>query len=210
MNEFIRASALRPGERFINYVIQNDPHIERKISRLAGKSIRVEVKATDLFFSVEIYENFINISSVNSKEYDLAPDLLVSGEITDLTSLLFSGGNLIGGNISIKGDIQFAQELNEALHSFNLSWPDILGPILGQATTSELERFFNTAKTWPSEFRHSLKRDIEDYVREEKKVIPTNNDLQEFYDDVDRLKFKIDRVKARTDLLSSRLNDVDT
>ena len=47
-------------------------------------------------------------------------------------------------------------------------------------------------------------------MREEKKVIPTNNDLQEFYDDVDRLKFKIDRVKARTDLLSSRLNDVDT
>ena len=49
-----------PGERLINYVIQNDPHIERKISRLAGKSIRLEVKDTDVFFSVEMNKNFIN------------------------------------------------------------------------------------------------------------------------------------------------------
>ncbi|MDG2141291.1 MAG: hypothetical protein P8K27_07320 [Gammaproteobacteria bacterium] len=210
MNEFIRISALWPGERLINYVIQNDPHIERNISRLAGKSIRVEVKDTDVFFSVEINKNFINISSANSTKNDLEPDLLVSGELTDLTSLLLSGGSLIGGNISIKGDIQFAQDLNEATHSFNLSWPDILGPILGQKTTSELERFFNTAKAWSFEFRQSLKRDIEDYIKEEKKVIPTNDDLQEFFDDVDRLKFKIDRVKARADLLNSRVNGADT
>ena len=50
MNEFIRTSALWPGERIINYVIQNDPHIEKRISPLVGKSIRVEAKSPDLFF----------------------------------------------------------------------------------------------------------------------------------------------------------------
>ena len=209
MNEFIRTSALWPGERIINYVIQNDPHIEKKISPLVGKSIRVEVKSPELFFSVTINKDSINITSSDFEQKDLAPDLLVSGELRDLISMLLSTGNLIGGNISVKGDIQFAQDLNEALRSFNLNWSDILGPILGQAATSEIERFFSVSRAWSLEFRDSLKRDIEGYLKEEKKVIPTNDDAQEFYDDIDRLKFKIDRIKARADLLSSALEGLD-
>lgn len=209
MNEFIRTSALWPGERIINYVIQNDPHIEKKISPLIGKSIRVEAKSPELFFSITINESSINITSSDFEQKDLAPDLLVSGELRDLISMLLSTGNLIGGNISVKGDIQFAQDLNEALRSLNLNWSDILGPILGQAATSEIEKFFNVSRAWSLEFRDSLKRDIEGYLKEEKKVIPTNDDAQEFYDDIDRLKFKIDRIKARVDLLSSALEDLD-
>ena len=209
MNEFIRTSALWPGERIINYVIQNDPHIEKRISPLVGKSIRVEAKSPDLFFSVTINKNSINITSVDFEQKDLAPDLLVSGELKDLISMLLSTGNLIGGNISVKGDIQFAQDLNEALRSLNLNWSDILGPILGQVATSEIERFFNVSRGWSLEFRNSLKRDIEGYLREEKKVIPTNHDAQEFYDDIDRLKIKIDRIKARADLLSLALEGLD-
>ena len=209
MNEFIRTSALWPGERIINYVIQNDPHIEKKISPLIGKSIRVEAKSPELFFSITINENSINITSSDFEQKDLAPDLLVSGELRDLISMLLSTGNLIGGNISVKGDIQFAQDLNEALRSLNLNWSDILGPILGQAATSEIEKFFNVSRAWSLEFRDSLKRDIEGYLKEEKKVIPTNDDAQEFYDDIDRLKFKIDRIKARADLLSSALEGLD-
>ena len=209
MNEFIRTSALWPGERIINYVIQNDPHIEKKISPLVGKLIRVEVKSPELFFSVTINKDSINITSSDFEQKDLAPDLLVSGELRDLISMLLSTGNLIGGNISVKGDIQFAQDLNEALRSLNLNWSDILGPILGQAATSEIEKFFNVSRAWSLEFRDSLKRDIEGYLKEEKKVIPTNDDAQEFYDDIDRLKFKIDRIKARADLLSSALEGLD-
>ena len=209
MNEFIRTSALWPGERIINYVIQNDPHIEKRIFPLVGKSIRVEAKSPDLFFSVTINKNSINITSVDFEQKDLAPDLLVSGELKDLISMLLSTGNLIGGNISVKGDIQFAQDLNEALRTLNLNWSDILGPILGQVATSEIERFFNVSRGWSLEFRNSLKRDIEGYLREEKKVIPTNHDAQEFYDDIDRLKFKIDRIKARADLLSLALEGLD-
>jgi len=209
MNECIRTSALWPGERIINYVIQNDPHIEKKISPLVGKSIRVEVKSPELFFSVTINKDSINITSIDSEQKDLAPDLLVSGELKDLISMLLSTGSLIGGNISVKGDIQFAQDLNEALRSLNLNWSDILGPILGQAATSEIEKFFNVSRAWSLEFRDSLKRDIEGYLKEEKKVIPTNGDAQEFYDDVDRLKFKIDRIKARADLLSLALEGLD-
>ena len=209
MNECIRTSALWPGERIINYVIQNDPHIEKKISPLVGKSIRVEVKSPELFFSVTINKDSINITSIDSEQKDLAPDLLVSGDLKDLTSMLLSTGSLIGGNISVKGDIQFAQDLNEALRSLNLNWSDILGPILGQAATSEIERFFNASRTWSLEFRDSLKRDIEGYLKEEKKVIPTHDDAQEFYDDVDQLKFKIDRIKARADLLSLTLEGLD-
>ena len=209
MNECIRTSALWPGERIINHVIQNDPHIEKKISPLVGKSIRVEVKSPELFFSVTINKDSINITSIDSEQKDLAPDLLVSGDLKDLTSMLLSTGSLIGGNISVKGDIQFAQDLNEALRSLNLNWSDILGPILGQAATSEIERFFNASRTWSLEFRDSLKRDIEGYLKEEKKVIPTHDDAQEFYDDVDQLKFKIDRIKARADLLSLTLEGLD-
>jgi ubiquinone biosynthesis protein UbiJ len=209
VNEFIRTSALWPGERIINYVIQNDPHIEKKISPLIGKSIRVEAKSPELFFSIAINKNSINITSSDFEQKDLAPDLLVSGELRDLISMLLSTGNLIGGNISVKGDIQFAQDLNEALRSLDLNWSDILGPILGQAATSEIEKFFNVSRAWSLEFRDSLKRDIEGYLKEEKKVIPTNDDAQEFYDDIDQLKFKIDRIKARVDLLSSALEDLD-
>ena len=190
-------------------MIQNDPHIEKRISPLVGKSIRVEAKSPELFFSIAINKNSINITSSDFEQKDLAPDLLVSGELRDLISMLLSTGNLIGGNISVKGDIQFAQDLNEALRSLNLNWSDILGPILGQAATSQIEKFFNVSRAWSLEFRDSLKRDIEEYLKEEKKVIPTNDDAQEFYDDIDRLKFKIDRIKARADLLSSALEGLD-
>ena len=209
MNEFIKSTALWPSEQFINSVIQSDPHIKKKISPLSGKLIHLEVKSPDLFFSIKINKDFVNIDSVNLERKDLAPDIVVSGKLEDLISLLHNKGSLADGNISIKGDIQFAQELNEALHTLDLNWSDILAPKLGHAATGEIERFITTTKRWSLQFHQSLKQNLEDYLKEEKKVVPTNDDVKEFFDSIDQLKFKIDRIKSKADLLDSGLKDLD-
>jgi len=207
MENFIKTSVLWPGEKIINHLIESDDHIKDKLSAFTGKSIQIESSSPDFLFTVHFNSNQVSVNGTDS-EGEESPDIKVSGGTKELLGLLSNQNSLSNRAITLKGDIQFAQDLNNTLVSLNIDWCNLFAPILGPVVTNELERFLLKAKTWSSKTAVNLKRNIDEYLREERKLFPHNANLQDFGDSVDQLKLKIDRTKARADLLYLKINEL--
>ena len=208
MENFIKTSVLWPGEKIINQLIESDDHIKDKLSAFSGKSIQIESSSPDFLFTIHFNSKKVSVNGPDSEEEE-SPDIKVSGETKELLGLLINQHSLSSRAITLKGDIQFAQDLNNTLLSLNIDWFNLFAPILGPVVTNELERFLLKAKTWSSKTAVNLKRNIDEYLREERKLFPHNANLQDFGDSVDQLKLKIDRTKARADLLYLKINELN-
>ena len=53
MNFPLSTSILWPAEKFINRLIQNDPHVEKKFSNLAGKSLEINTSSPNMRLIVQ-------------------------------------------------------------------------------------------------------------------------------------------------------------
>ena len=111
--------------------------------------------------------------------------------------------------IEIAGDAQFVQELLKAIQSMDIQWSDLATPITGDVVTNEVDELVKGLKVWSSDAKKRIKRNLNDYMIEEARYVPYVANVEKFKEDLDALRFKIDRVKAKTDLLYKRLEEVN-
>ena len=109
----------------------------------------------------------------------------------------------------VAGDAELAQKLYDTLLKIDIDWPGILTPWLGHVLTNELHKKGKKVIDWSSQLNDSLNRNLQDYVKEEKRLAPSSDRLESLKDDIDLLKLRVDRVMAKTQLLSERLNKPD-
>ena len=72
--------------------------------------------------------------------------------------------------------------------------------------TNELEQVADSSHRWSKHASASVRRNIDDYLREETNLLPDRNEVAAFGDVLDRLKLDIDRIQARARLLNDRLD----
>ena len=89
-----------------------------------------------------------------------------------------------------------------------MRWQDYLAPFLGDVITNELEQVADSSRRWSKHANASVRRNIDDYLREETHLLPDRNEVAAFSDGLDRLKLDIDRIQARARLLNERLDNL--
>ena len=91
----------------------------------------------------------------------------------------------------------------------DIDWLDLLTPWLGHVLTNELNKGGKRVIDWSSQINDSLNRNLQDYLKEEKRFLPSSNHLESLKDDIDLLKLRVVRVMAKTQLLTESLNKPD-
>jgi ubiquinone biosynthesis protein UbiJ len=75
---------------------------------------------------------------------------------------------------------------------------NIVEPIFGRVIATEVTNLAEHASRYKVNFRRTFKRSLEEYLKEEAQVIPTDFELEEFYKAVNHLRDK-------TEVLSSKI-----
>jgi ubiquinone biosynthesis protein UbiJ len=139
----------------------------------------------------------------------LHADAVIVGRAVDLVNMLFTDNSsraLANPAISISGDAVLVQELYGTIRKLDIRWQDYLAPFLGDVITNELEQVADSSHRWSKHASASVRRNIDDYLREETNLLPDRNEVAAFGDVLDRLKLDIDRIQARARLLNDRLD----
>ncbi len=199
---------LWPIEEILNRLIASDSYVSERLRPFDGKLIEVHCQAPSLNISVLFDYERLKLSAVDSVTLQLTPDARISGKSADLLQLLNRSDQqpLANTAISIEGDAQLVQDLYNTLNNLDLDWEDYLAPILGDVATNELGQFSSNARNWSAEAGRSMHRNVDDYLKEEARLVPGREEVDSFNDSLDRLRLNIDRVKARADRLQSRLD----
>ena len=209
MIQILKSLALLPVEKILNQLLRNDPYLAAQLAPFDGKTIEVQSTAPSTAICCSIDRGAIRLSSLGSEYVGLHADAVIVGRAVDLVNMLFTDNSsraLANPAISISGDAVLVQELYGTIRKLDIRWQDYLAPFLGDVITNELEQVADSSHRWSKHASASVRRNIDDYLREETNLLPDRNEVAAFGDVLDRLKLDIDRIQARARLLNDRLD----
>lgn len=209
VTELFGNAALWPAEQIINRIIETDDHAQKLISNFDGKVVQVNVTQPNFPIRVNFESHKMRLTSIASADFELAVDATVTASATTLSNLLLTDSSkrsLVSDDLTIEGDTHLVQDLFTAMNKLDIEWEDLLSPVLGDIGTNQLSEFFNSASDWLDDSRSRMKRNVDDYLKEEAKLFPSTVDLENWQSRLDQLRLRIDRSEARIQRLSAQFD----
>ncbi len=204
MSLTLHTAALAALEGAINRALQLDLSTTRALQQLDGKVFRLELVGT----GVDVYLLPLQQGVALRGFYDGPIDSHVIGSVPDFVELVSSGdpaSTLINGGIQLSGDSAPLLQLQRILHRLDLDWEGALAGVIGDIPAHQLGRLVRGGARWGKHAVDSINRQAEEYLHEEARLLPPEDELQDFYTAVSRLEVGVDRAEARLAKQQQRL-----
>jgi len=140
--------------------------------------------------------------------YDGPVTSSVRGTASDFRELATSGdaaATLINSDLELQGDSAPLIELQRALSSLDVDWEAPLVDALGDVAGHQLAQMLRSAFAWGRQASEGLTRQLEEFIHEEARLSPPRLELEDFYDDVQTLVLRVERLESRITRLRKRL-----
>lgn len=201
------SAALASAELILNKALMLDPASTKKLKELQGKTfvincIGTESSVPDYSIFITILEEGFLLSSVTADDADGE----ISASANVLLKLLLAKDKssvIRNENIQLKGDASSIQDLQAVLLELDIDWEYQLSKGIGDIPTQALSDSLSFLKTFISDSATSIKTDIDEYIHEEKNIMPTTTELENFYQRIDHLRLRIDRTSSRINNLKN-------
>lgn len=209
MQELLGSIALWPAQQVLSGILASDAHVRKRLNKFAGKALQLTASNPTFNLCLIFDEDNLRLNALNAGKHALPVDAVIRGSAQELLALLLdqSSGSLVASGIEIGGDAQFVQDLFTTLKRLDLDWQDFLAPFIGDVPAHELGRLSEKSRDWARKTRTNIHRNVDDYLKEEIRLFPHRNELDNFSSRVDDLRLRLDRLQARAEVLSSRLSD---
>lgn len=168
-----------------------DPDIEQHLKSLQHKNISVictDFPAHNIYVSFE--DSRILLSSSAPKKLDLCLSSTLNGYIK---FALFKDRN----EIQLSGSIALAETLQKLFSNLNIDWEEELSKYSGDIIAYQVMLKFQQLKAYTADAAPALQEMITEYLQEESGLLPTNYEIQQFMQEVDELRFAVDRLEAK-------------
>ena len=196
MIEMIQASFFTTTEEICNQLIKRDPMTLHNLSLLSAKVIVVECSAPALTLYLIPNADGIQIQSV----YNDSPDTTLKGSLADFIQLLTAKDKttaMFGKTIQVTGDSTLATRFQEILADARIDWEAMLGDIIGDLPAHQVALFTAWKNQWYKNTGASLLANLDEYLKEEARLIPTRPETETFYKEVEALHERVERLAAR-------------
>jgi ubiquinone biosynthesis accessory factor UbiJ len=193
----------------INEILALDAELVEGIAELEGAVLEVHVQGMDKRFQLHASRSGVNIVAVNANDQPpmAVPDVVISGPPFTLVRLL--GGlesvdGVLPPDVSIKGDLQLVQKIVKLAKQANIDWEEPLSKLVGDSVAHELGRGLRAFASWASAATDTFAADMGEYLREERRLVPTGLEVSDFSTRIDQARNDIDRLEVRIARLSQR------
>ena len=199
---------MHPFEELLNRVLAKDPHLQSQLVKFAGKSLQINVHPPGIMVTALLEKSRIRLLSTEAELLDIQITASISGNVSQLLPLILEKRDnrpLSNPALAITGDASFIQELHASLSSLDIDWEDYLAPLLGNLITNELSHISDDIRNWSKQASVNMRRNVNEYLTEEGRIFPKKEQLDDFSEELDYLKIRIDRVNAKASILNQKL-----
>ena len=183
-------------EKLANALLKKDAQSPERLRRLAGKRIRLKLKELPFTTTVSVDDAGIYISTADSDDVDccISTELGVLPELQDTANLT----RLIKADqLDIDGDPMLAQQLVGLFKSLDVDWEAELANTLGDAPAHWLMTLWGKSRSHVEKRLEESKRWFKGVVTDEKQLLPTREEFNEFKDNMQQLRAKVERLQRQ-------------
>jgi ubiquinone biosynthesis protein UbiJ len=198
--------ALASIERAVNYALKQDPPSQRRLTKLAGQQIFLEVEDFNLILQVHVLEEGIMLDrpeSMDEIELDAKLDTHVKGPSSAYRKLL-EGDGFFDGDLRIRGNAQALMTLHKVMQGFEFDWEGILADKIGDLPAATFARLVRTQWSVTKELTTNARIHLVNYLQSNSELLPSKIEFDHFVDETERLGMQLDRFEAKLKLAEKR------
>jgi ubiquinone biosynthesis protein UbiJ len=186
---------LRPLETMLNRRIAGSSRARALLAELDGRSMELRFAVTP--FRIRIASAAGELTARPAG--DEPADAVIEG--TPLSFLRVATGDaaksIRAGGMDVKGDAEVAEGFRRLLDAARPDFEEELSRFTGDAAAHHLARFAREALAFGQRTGDTLARNVSEYLSEESRDVPVRLEVEEFLEEVDRLREAVDRLEAR-------------
>ncbi|MDO8954041.1 MAG: SCP2 sterol-binding domain-containing protein [Gammaproteobacteria bacterium] len=184
------------AEKIINAYISLDPESPVLLEALQGKTLKVYVDDVGLSFLLAPKPSGFSlyINSENAAEVEL------SGRLLNLVEFAFSAhpqGLVSSGRVKQTGDVGVLQAYQRFMDQSQVDWEGLFAKVIGDAAAFELCKAGKKTQEWQKDNMKSSCLDFTEYLQEEKRLLPAREEVEDFFEDIAKLREDVERLEAR-------------
>ena len=190
-------------EEAINRYLELDPDAKTKIAQLHGRVVGIELAGIGTIYLVPGPEG-IQMTGHHEGE----PDCVLKGSPLDLMRMTRSedsAKHLFAGRVTVEGDSELGHRFGKILASVDIDWEEQLSRITGDVVAHEMGKGARAVANWGKATADTASKNLQEYLQEEIRLLPTRYEVEEFLAEVDTLRDDVERLQTRVERMRGRL-----
>lgn len=200
-----RGTLLRVVEALLNRLLAMDPESPRRLQRLAGCRLGVELTDVDLDFLILFNEAGLRFVAATT-DPDAAPAARLRSTLASLLGLATSA-DWRGAKVEFSGEVSVVQDIRHVFSELEVDWEEQLSRLTGDVVAHQLGRAVRSSTDWLRRSGESMLHTMGEYLTEERRQLPTAAEVSTFLNEVDCLHQDVERLAARIRRLEHGLLD---
>lgn len=192
-------------EAGLNALLRTDTASLRRLRALSGQVILCQSSQPSFRLYLIMHAEGIQLAQHWAAPADCtlsatASQLVQLGMSQEKTRILHQPG------LSIEGQSGVLMEFAQILEDMQLDWQYLLHRWLGPVAAGLISGHVEQRSGWLKHNAASLQVRFSDYLAEETRLLVGHNEAQVRFNELDQLKLQLDRLEARTALISHRIS----
>jgi ubiquinone biosynthesis protein UbiJ len=186
---------LRPFEEMLNRRIAGSSRARAMLAALAGRSMELRFAATPLRIRLAESSGTLTVRSAGEEP----ADAVIEGTPLSFLRLATDDAakSIRAGGMDVRGDAEIAENFRRLLEAARPDFEEELSRFTGDAAAHYLAGFARDAAAFGRRAGDTLARNTAEYLTEESRDLPVRIEVEEFLEDVDRLREAVDRLESR-------------
>jgi ubiquinone biosynthesis accessory factor UbiJ len=206
MPGLLQSVALGGLEDVVNRALQLDPASNKRLEALNGRRFAIKLQEPELFIAIAVNAGKLRLSGEDNGTFDTR----LTGRWTEFARIATAddpAAALINGDVTVEGDTAPLLELRHQLSQLELDWERPLASSFGDIAAHQIGKGLRSGQRWLSQSSRTARRQIEDFLLEESRLLPHPYQAEDFYRQVDDLRTRSERLEARLRRLKQRVAD---
>jgi ubiquinone biosynthesis protein UbiJ len=190
-------------EAVLNRALTLDEPTRAQLGALEGRRIGIELTGTPLALAIEVQQGRLQVGP----HWQAASNLNLRAAPGSLLAFALRRGDessLAPGKVDISGDAELARRVEKLLRGFRPDIEEAFAKTFGDVIGVPLARALHSAFDWSRESAEALLRDSADFLRDESRDLIAAAEMDQFLDDVDGLRDRVERLATRVALAAAR------
>ncbi len=200
----LKKYSLKALQLAINQAMSLDEHMPAKLQALNGKVLEMIIAPLEVNFFIHFSEGTMLLLD----EYENQVDTVIHSNPIGLIRLSLlpasKARSLFNDKVRISGDIELGQNVKKLFDEMDIDWEGHLAQFTGDVVAHQIGSLVRKGMEFTKHFGESMRHNVTEYLQEELRAVPTRDELDDFFNDIDELSLSVERLQAQINQLLSR------
>jgi ubiquinone biosynthesis protein UbiJ len=200
----LKKYSLKALQKAINKAMQLDENMPEKLQALNNKTLEMIIAPLNVNFFIHFEDGELHLLD----RFDGRADTIIHSNPIGLIRLSLlpasKARSLFNDKIRMSGDTELGQQVKKLFDDMDIDWEGHLAHFTGDVVAHQIGSLVRKGMNFKKHFDDSMRQNMSEYLQEELRVVPSKNELEDFFAEVDELSLSVERLQAHVNHLISR------